>query len=218
MTLDSFIAVYGDNRISEIIIVDDESDWGIFTELKSLVEKLPKVKLWRNKSNQDCYFNKARSVCYANNDWVVLLDSDNKIDKDYIDKLYEIETWEEDTIYTPDFAMPNFDFRNYSGVTLTKENIAEHIDLPLLETMLNAANYFVNRNKYLDVWDEYTNPHTSDSIYLISRWLESGNKVKVVEGLQYQHLVHDGSHYRTKRHLTPQGFHENILNTLRQMK
>lgn len=218
MTLDSFIDVYDDERISEFVIVDDASEWGIFDELKRFVENLPKVRLFRNSTNNDCYFNKARSLCHSTNDWCILLDSDNKISKGYIDKLFEIPHWDENTIYTPDFAQPQFDFRQYSGLLLTKENISEWIDKPILETMLNAANYFVNRHGYLEVWDEHTDPVTSDSIFMISRWLEAGKRLQVVDGLQYFHRVHPGSHYQNNRHRTQQGFHESILTTLRQMK
>lgn len=217
MVMESFMDVYHDERVNEIVIVDDESDWGLYTDLKNLVELYPKIKLWRNKENRQCYVNKATSLVYSNNDFCILLDSDNKISKDYLDKIFEIEKWEDDTIYTPAFAFPNFDFRQYSGLLITKENIAEYIDKPMFETMCNAANYFVNKNSYLDVWDEHLEPMTSDSIYMISRWLDAGNKVQVVSGLSYFHRVHSGSHYQNYKHLTPDGFHESVLNKLRSM-
>ena len=62
MTLDSFKEVYDDERVSEIIIVDDASDISVFEELKSICDVLPKVKLYRNLTNQDCYFNKATAI------------------------------------------------------------------------------------------------------------------------------------------------------------
>jgi glycosyltransferase involved in cell wall biosynthesis len=217
MTVCSFEDVYEDSRISEVVIVDDCSDLGLFTHLKAMCNCFPKVRLFRNKVNRDCYGNKATALVYSKNDWCVLFDSDNKLQQDYIEKIFSIEKWEDDTIYTPDFAYPNFDFRNYSGLVITKENVANYIEMPMFETMLNACNYFVNKDKYLEVWNEDADPVTSDSIYMIYRWLEAGNKLQVVSGLSYFHRVHDGSHYRNNKARTPDGFHEAILNKLKSM-
>lgn len=83
MTIESFYDVYEDERISEIVIVDDASDFEVYEDLKSMTDALPKVKLYRNLTNQDCYFNKATAIGYATNERAILLDSDNKIDKSY---------------------------------------------------------------------------------------------------------------------------------------
>lgn len=217
MTLESFSKVYDDERISEIVIVDDASDWGIFTELKNEVEKYPKVKLYRNLTNQDCFRNKMTSVAYATNDWCVLLDSDNVIGIDYLDKIFAIEKWDSETIYTPDFAEPNFNFTAFSGMAFIKENIAEFIDKPMFETMLNAANYFINKSEWLRVWDGSVDPVTSDSIYTVYNWLLAGNVIEVVDGLRYSHRVHSGSHYQNNKDRTPQGFHEDILQKIKEL-
>lgn len=218
MTIESFIDIYDDERISEIVIVDDASDLEVYAELQNFINGFEgtKIKLFRNKTNRDCYVNKATALSYTNNAFSILLDSDNRIDLQYLDKIFSCE-WENDTIYTPEFAFPNFDFRTYADILITKENVSQYIDKPMFETMLNAANFFVNANQYIEVWDENTDPVTSDSIYLVSRWLAAGNKVQVVKGLQYFHRVHNGSHYQNERHRTPEGFHESILQTIRGM-
>lgn len=217
MTIESFYDVYEDERVGEIVISDDASDLDIYEDLKSMCDALPKVRLFRNEANLDCYKNKRQSVSYANFDWVILLDSDNKIGKGYIDKLYQYN-WVVPAIYTPDFAAPNFDFRQYSGLVVTRTNVVEYIDKPMFETCLNACNYFVNKNEYLKVWDGSIDPVTSDSIYFISKWLSEGNLLRIIEGLQYEHKVHEGSHYRTQNHRTPIGFHESVLNSIRNLK
>ena len=220
MTIESFLDVYNDERISEIIIVDDASGWDVYEDLKSMTDAFPKVRLCRNLNNLDCYFNKKTAISLAdtNSEMAILLDSDNKISVDYLNKLYEIKEWDKNTIYTPSFAFPNFDFRNYEGLLITKENVAQWIDKPLFETMLNAANYFVNPAMYLEVWDGTTNPVTSDSIYQCYNWLKEGKKIQVVAGLTYEHTIHDGSHYKNNVSKTPQGFHESLLEKIRQLK
>lgn len=220
MTIESFEAVYFDERISEIIIVDDASNLEVFNELKEICDALPKVSLYRNDVNKDCYFNKKIAIEYSDNstDGCILLDSDNIIDVSYLDKLYEIKEWDVDTIYTPSFAAPHFDFRGYEGLLITKENVAAYIDKPMFEVLLNAANYFVHPFMYLEVFNPTVNPVTSDSIFQCYNWLMEEKKICVVPGLQYQHRVHSGSHYQNNVARTPQGFHQGILNNLRQLK
>ena len=221
--IESFSKVISDERVSDIFISDDASDIEIFQQVRSIIEVLNqthgnKISMSRNLSNQDCYFNKRTAVMGAKQPFCILLDSDNIIDTDYLDRLYEIESWDADTIYTPDNAYPNFDFTAYSGLLINKENVAEHIDKPLLETMLNAANYFINKDAWLSVWDGSENPVTSDSIYVCMKWLQADKKIKVVEGLKYFHRIWEQSHYRTQNHRTAPGFHQSILNTLKNLK
>ena len=218
LTIDSFIDVYNDERISEIVIVDDCSTMYYYEKLKELCDKLEKVKLYRNASNQNCYANKMVAVSYCTNEFCILLDSDNKIDHTYIEKIFEIEDWDSETIYTPSYAKPHFDFRAFEGMTVSAIDVAQYLKTPIFEVCLNAANYFVNCMNYLKVWDSETDPVTSDSIYQCYNWLKNGFKIKIVKGLEYNHLVHDGSHYKNQVHLTPVGFHESILQKLRELK
>lgn len=217
MTIRAFSKVINDLRIDEIVIVDDSSDLPIYHDLQKALFEFPKVKLYRNVLNQDCYFNKRTAISFAKNDYCILLDSDNIIDIDYLDKIFEYE-WRDKVIFTPEFALPHFDFRAYSGLTFNRTNISEYIDKPMFEVMCNAANYFVNKMEYLKVFDEKTNPVTSDSIYMVLNWLKNDGSIFVVPGLQYVHTVHKGSHYQNNVNRTPHGFHQNILQELRNMK
>jgi glycosyltransferase involved in cell wall biosynthesis len=216
-TIESFANVYEDERISEIIIVDDASSEESFDKLKQTTDHLPKVKLFRNETNLDCYRNKKRTVELADSDYVILFDSDNGLRTDYLDRVFSLE-WDSRTIFTPSFAQPHFDFTAYEGLTLSKHNVSDYIYKPMLETMLNAANYFVNKNEYLRVWDGGTDPVTSDSIFQCYNWLRHGNEIYVTPDLTYDHVVHEGSHYRNNVNRTPQGLHESILQKIKNLK
>jgi glycosyltransferase involved in cell wall biosynthesis len=218
MTVESFIDVLMDERIEQVTIVDDASEPVNYMELERICEQLPKVKILRNDKNHDCYKNKYLSLLFSKSRWSVLLDSDNKISADYIDRLFEIPEWRNDTIYTPAFAAPHFDFTAYEGMTFSKENISSFVDKPMFEVMLNAANYFVNCAEYVAVWENGIDPVTSDSIFMCYNWLNSGRKIYVVPGLTYQHPVHDGSHYAININRTPKGFHQSILQKLRELR
>lgn len=215
--LDSMENIYDDARINEIIVSDDHSFSEYYEMLQKYFEYMSKVKLFRNDVNLDCYKNKRQAVELATNEWVCLWDSDNVFGTDYLDTIFSLE-WDAKTIYTPCFAKPAFDFRPYENLLLSKENIAEYIDKPLLEVSLNACNYFVNRSEYLRVFDDSVDPVTSDTIFHSFNWLNAGNKIKIVAGLEYFHTIHPGSHYQNNVLRTPQGFHDKILNNLRNMK
>lgn len=210
MVIESFAAVLHDERVSEIILVDDFSQDGSYERLQQYFANEPKVKLYRNNSNMDCYRNKREVVSKSSNEWLILLDSDNIIGPDYIDTLFGLKEWHLDTAYMPCFAMPMFDYRAFEYMVFTKENIAGNIDKPMAATCLNCMNYFVSRDKYLSVWDGSVNPHTADSIYQNYNWLNACNRIFVVAQLYYQHRVHAGSHYQNNQHLTGNFYQETI--------
>lgn len=223
MTIDSFKDVYDDERIEQITIVDDAStdeNWG---KLSKLCVGLDKIKLVRNTSNLDCYANKYTSLCYSEMGWNILLDSDNKIGKDYLDRIFAIENWEENAAYLPSWAQPHFDYRKYEGIQVTRNNVGQYSHDPTFTTCLNTANFFVNKNFYTKCWDSNVNPHTADSIYMNLQYLKNGGKLCIVPRLYYNHRVDDhkgeeAGHYNANLHKTPQGFHDGIINELKNMR
>lgn len=218
-------AILFDNRVNEIVISDDASRPEVFHSVVWYFKEHPKVKIFKNETNIDCYHNKAKALELATNDWCCLWDSDNIFDKTYIDRLETLISagLNEMTIYAPSFAKPHFNFTGYAGVNITHTNIAGLVHDDRITTMLNAMNYFVNRHEYLKVFDPNIKPVTSDSIYQNCRWLEAGNSIYVVPDLNYQHRVNnhgseEPSHYGENIRRTPSGLHECILNRLKAMR
>lgn len=222
MTLESFENILTDSRVDEIVIVDDcstDDSWDrlIQKQIQYIDKGISKVVLYRNDSNLDCYRNKKRAVELATNHWCILFDSDNILTTDYIDKIYAIEEWVPAVTYLPSWAKPHFDYREFEGRLFTKENIHKDIQHIRLQTALNTANFFVNVDSYLRVFDDGINPHTSDSIFMNYRLLEDGNMLYIVPGLHYEHRVHEGSHYRQNCHKTGT-FHNEVINKLQELR
>lgn len=215
LTVQSFSYVQNDNRISEIVIVDDCSDERIYNNLAKMVKGIPKVKLYRNEKNLDCYRNKREAVSKSSNEWVIILDSDNVIKREYLDSIPENLSLK--TVYQPSFARPHFNFTEYSGKVISRHNVARYMHDDRFKTMLNAMNYLVNRDEYLKVWDGSIDPVTSDSIFQNYNWLNKGNSIYVVPGMEYEHLVHNGSHYQNNVRRTPSGFHQSIEIKLKNL-
>ena len=216
LLIKSFAQILGDERIGEIIISDDHSDIGVYQHLVDYFKFNPKVKFFRNYNRVGVYENKMQSVKNASFKWCVVADSDNEYDANFIDKIYE-QNWHENTILQPYFLKPVFDYRRYSGITITKHNVWSFIGKPLFDCLLNSMNFFINREQYLKVWEPRENILGADSIYFNYLWFKSGNKMLVVPGLEYNHLVHEGSNYKAyEKESAPQA--KEIEKLLKQMR
>lgn len=213
----SFQQVINDDRVGEVVIVDDASPMHIYSEIESYCGSNPKIKLFRNEKNLDCYRNKMEAVKKCSHEYVILFDSDNVLMTDYLDTIYK-QHWSPERILHPSFARPHFNFQIYDSLLANRKNVAKYCHNSTFTTMLNAMNYFVNRERYLEVWDGSIDPVTSDSIYFNYKWLEAGNSIYVVPELHYDHMVHNGSHYQQNNHRTEKGFHESIVKKLRQLR
>lgn len=216
--LQAFVNVANDDRISEIIVSDDNSDIEIYKRLETALSFCPKVKLFRNQTNIDCYRNKRQSISLASNEWCAIIDSDNEIDKSYIDALYAIPEWDDETIYQPIFAKPAFNFTEFTGMAIIKNNVADFIDRPHFSTAMNAMNNFCNVYNYLKVWDGSVDPVTADSIFHNYNHLKSGGIIYFTPNLTYNHNIHPGSHYVNNVKRTPEGFYESIVQKLRELR
>lgn len=209
--------VMNDDRIGEFVIVDDASPAHIYAELEGFFRGNPKVKLYRNERNYDCHRNKMEAVAKASHEYVILFDSDNVLTKGYIDVIYS-QHWSMERILQPSFAQPHFDFRKYNSLLVNRKNVARYASDSTFTTMLNAQNFFVNRDGYLDTWNDKVDPVTSDSIYFNYCWLADSKSIYVTPGLEYFHRVHEGSHYQQNNKRTPQGFHDSILRKLKALR
>jgi len=198
MLFECFKDVIDDDRVSEIIIVDDVSKDNYYQAIKEYCKYIPKVKLYRNEKNLQCYRNKREAISKATNEYVIIFDSDNVITKDYIDKVFSVQ-WDSKTILAPEKA-GQFDYRRYAGNKITRRNVAKFMDKPMFDTCLNTMNYFVNRDEYLRIWDGSVEPWTADTIYQNHRWLDNDNTIYIMPGLQYFHRVEYEDDSQNKSH------------------
>ena len=220
MLFESFQNVLNDDRVSEIVIVDDCSPESIYKRVREYTKGYDKVKLFKNRKNLGCYRNKAEAIRMATNEFVIIFDSDNIMTKKYIDKIFE-QDWDENTILAPDYVV-SFDYRHFADNVLTRNNVAKFVDKPRFDCLINTMNYFVHKDNYLKVWDGSIEPWTADTIYQNYRWLESGRSFKIVRGLEYEHRIkhnlrEEKSHYTTHVRQTGNLFN-NIMNKLRRLQ
>jgi glycosyltransferase involved in cell wall biosynthesis len=217
LLLEAISLVEDDPRIGEIIISDDASTDGSYQQLLVTFADSEKVRIHRNEQRLDCYLNKARAVALSPNPWLILFDSDNVLEPGYLDALEALEPWDQWHWYLPTYAKPDFDYRAFAGAQIDKANIREYVDVPFFLTALNTANHFVHRDGYLQAFDENADPGTADSIFMALRWIECGGTLHFVEGMEYTHRIHDGSHFMTFNSPRYERFKAQVIERLRDV-
>lgn len=193
MLLESFANVIDDDRIDQILIMDDHSDEEYWKKIKDLPAYNPKIKVVRQLQNRGMSVNKRDAIFNSKNEWVIIGDSDNVFGKDYVDALFKGTDWASRVIHCPEFAKPHFDYRNIPQVYNIKHFGKPDFSNPMVSCFFNTCNYVVNREKYLSVWQENKGVIASDTIWFNYLWLKAGNYFDIVDNMQYVHRVHDGS-------------------------
>lgn len=193
LTIKSCAQVLNDPRIDDIVILDDKSTDGSFEKLVEYYKPYPHVRVIQQVVNRRMQQNKADAIAYAKNEWVIIFDSDNVIDKTYIDALPHLPSLLPSFIYCPSFARPSFDYRKFASSNFNLKRHWEYINDKTFVMLLNTCNYVVNRDRYLSVYEYNPAMKASDTIWFAYLWLKSGGTFFVVSGMQYDHLVHSGS-------------------------
>ena len=196
-----------DERIGEIIICDDKSkDIDTLEQILTTLNN-PKIKLYKNQTNLGCYHNKLETVSKCSNEWAILLDSDNIISKEFIDRLYEIPEWNTATIYAPQLAetFPHepselLNFKAFANTHITPDvyinNALTNLNFICL---INDCNYFLPTQEYIKCMSQYTYERSTidslDSNVLFTDWLYNNNTVYIVDNLKYKHRIHPNSNH-----------------------
>jgi glycosyltransferase involved in cell wall biosynthesis len=193
MTVASFEKVIDDPRIDDIVLLDDCSTDDSYRLLKQYFKDNEKVRIIRQAKNRGMSQNKADAISYCKQDHVIIFDSDNTLDKGYLDALEAVGELTYDTIYCPDFPRPNFVYGKFSGQTFNRNNIKELVSDDMGNCCANTANYVVPREMYGKVYRHNPEMKASDTIWMAYLWLKEGFKLHIVKGMAYDHLVWSGS-------------------------
>lgn len=206
LTLKSFEKVLGEDRIDDIVIVDDFSRQENFDKLFHGVESFSKVRLVRNQFNLGMSRNKTKAISLTKNDWVIIFDSDNVIDVDYLDALEEelfLWKWEENSrvIYCPSAALPKYNYEGYAGVSfgINQAKVWLEKQPKQFGALMNTCNYVVNKKRYLETYKHNPDVDATDTIWHNYNHLKNGGVMLVVPNMTYQHLIHDESGWRKNR-------------------
>ncbi len=202
------------DTIGEIVVVDDTSV--DFAGLRDLLSDEPKVQLFRNDTNRGVFGNKLEAIARATNEWVITCDSDNQMDRAFLDRVMDADS-DPDTWYCPSFAKTHFDYRKLIG-EYTLANIGQMLDQPMAGCCLNTGNQTVHRDSFMAVFGKYRGQRAdlmmpnwlnlsrserqrhywrlvfdaNDSFIFNMEWLTAGNTMHVMAGLEYDHAYFSG--------------------------
>lgn len=210
MTIESFAQVLNDDRIDDIVIMDDASKdeiWqALFLDIENL--KSEKIRFFHSDNNVGMSRNKYNAISRAKNEWCIIFDSDNIIGPDYLDAFEgfitdnrgvpNLAAVENNYIFCPDFAMPNFDYTALAQGSPThgiynKRDAARCIIDSRFNCLMNTCNYIVNRDYYISAYQYNPEHKASDTVWHNYNHLKSGGLISVVPNMRYFHRVHDGS-------------------------
>ncbi len=195
--------------ITEIIICDE-----IGNDSYKIIEQFPtevknkKIQVFVNDTILGPFKNKLNVCNKANYDWIALIDSDNYCDENYfkiITNYISNNKLSQNSILSPSFAMPNFNYKSLENSIITKYNLREIKNKDcknVLTTLMNTGNYVFNKNiiKNLNITNETDNINQSsacDVIYMNTLFFEQypDFEFHVIKDLHYDHEVHQDSIY-----------------------
>lgn len=189
LTISSFANVIDDDRIQEVLVLDDCSPDKSYELLRDNFKDNQKVKVIRQARNRGMSVTKRDAIALCNNPNIIIFDSDNKLGKDYLDALEAVGDFSDDTLYLPIAANPQFNYRKFSGLTITEKNVGKYMNDEMFRCALNTCNCLINRNFYIDTFIQDDKIGCADTINHIYNHLKRGGKLYFVPGMEYFHLV-----------------------------
>jgi glycosyltransferase involved in cell wall biosynthesis len=209
----SIDAALAHDAIDEVVIVDDgSSDFGRLENLIDAIDN-PKIHLYHNERNLGVFGNKLEAKARCTNEWVITCDSDNAMDSVFIDDVIA-QDLRPDTWYCPTFARPDFDYRMLAGTHDLKGMCSLSAQHKIFGCAINTGNQTVHREGFMEVFGRFRGCprfdlmlpnylglpeaerqkelwHTAyganDSCLYNLLWLQMGNFLRFVPGLEYDH-------------------------------
>lgn len=214
-TIKSFEKVIDHPFVTDIVVLDDASTDGSDKKLKDHFVGAKKVRFISQVENVGMQMNKKHAIGLALEENVLILDSDNVVDADYIDLVQKVG-FDYKTILAPQRALPNFIYDQFAGERINKGNVHKFIDMPYFGALINTCNYVVNKFFYYQTHQENKAIKGCDTAWYFYLHLKNGGEFFVVPGLQYFHQVHDGSEWLKDAAYNMQSAKE-IENLLKQL-
>jgi len=207
--LDKYLSFLKRGIIQEIVVLDDASDDynKINEKYKDHINTHSNFVVKRNEENVGVFLNKIKVCEYSSNTLVALIDSDNFCDENYFitAKKYVYDKQAlltSNYVLAPYFAKPNFNYKHLVGV-VNIQNIKNYKNIHSFEILMNTGNYVLTKNMVSKLtYDEsiLNTVSAADVIYMNTLLFSQvpDFEMHILEGLEYDHIIHNGSEYLTK--------------------
>jgi hypothetical protein len=221
--LDRYLELLNKGWIDEIVVCDETGNdfYKINEHYEKIINDGVKLRVYKNTRRLGVFLNKMKVCKMANNDCIALIDSDNLVDEsyfqvvnDYISKTQLTEYY----ILSPCFGRPHegMNYSQFAGSILHKYNVRDYVVRSVGEnalwsnlaymwnrpfiSFLNMGNFILSknimRNLFFDM-DCLDKAQGCDVMYfnscVFTQFYDYQFKFHIVNGLEYDHAVHDGS-------------------------
>ncbi len=183
-------------HVAEVVIFDDGStpqEYAILLDSVRTLDAAGKVRILRRELNQGAQATKLDAVAACQNEWVLILDSDNTAFRHYLDALGRVADRRSDTIYCSPYAFPYFSFAPLAGRSLDFRQCRDLTRSGLLRKcfIINDGNYLVHRTTYLERIAPLRHLASDVADVMVANylWLSLGGQLKVLRGGSYHHRI-----------------------------
>jgi len=193
--------------IDDIVICDENGN-----DAAMIRTRFPdsRIRVFVNDRCLGPYLNKRKAVGLAKNKFICLMDSDNFAPLSYFqawEKFLNGNPPNEHMIYAPYRTIrqanhEGFDYSALKGIYITKDNFKYYWkNIPMTTVMYNTGNYIVPKDLFiaadtdpeLKFMEEQKSTDVMFQNYFI--WKNANGIMVAVPGMDYHHIVHNGSYY-----------------------
>ncbi len=182
--------------VEEVVVFDDGSTSGQFEILCRNVRELDasgSVRVERRGTNRGAMATKIDAVAASQSEWVLVLDSDNTVFRNYLDELHDLPDRDPDAIYCSPFAFPYFSFRPFAGRKFSFEDCCALTRSGELRRVfiINDGNYLVHRDTYLRRISPLVGMGSDVADVMVAnyKWLSDGGHLQVLDRGAYHHRI-----------------------------
>jgi len=214
--------VLADERIDEMVIVDDCSKREEYERLLEVAGNQSKIRIYRNEENLGEFKNRIKATKLTKNNWVIFLDGDNSLTKEYVDAICNNPIWRENVIYCPTFGLNRkIDYRMFSGDYIGLNNVESYLDGEHsyhFNMFLGTGNYFMNKKAYLKtaIPIREIDKRQYGDYYFSVEWMKN-NLMFFVPEMSYIHRLRPNSEWMENKHFIQRKYHK-VMENFRNYK
>lgn len=195
-------------EVGEIVICDETGE-DVAEIRKSSFAVNPKLRLIINEKRLGIYENKCKAMRLTTFPWVAVLDSDNIFPDSFFDTLEEHLNRSNPFCLVGSADFLRIDQRSGATTTPTQSFSGQVIDATRWNQYMsdpqafakgwihlaNDGNWIVSQEaiQVLRPDIKSSDVYAADAIFMLHHWLSKGFYISYIAGLQYMHMVHNGS-------------------------
>jgi hypothetical protein len=205
--LSKYLPKYLENPYIGEIVISDENGNDASKIRETFTD--PRIKLYVNAERLGAFRNKRNAVSKASLPWICLMDSDNFAPIEYFEAWLRVfDSTDTTMIYSPSYTYPTdnhpgFNWRHMLGDVFTPFTFREVAAKHWHNNQLNVGNYIVHKELFMKGEpihnsDLQVRCHALDVQYQNYLLFIRGASMKLVDGMNYYHLVHNESYFITE--------------------